>query len=238
MEGVPSRAARRTRRHFDESAPYYDQERARRDPSYRRLLQGMVWLLDLPRDRPAHILELGVGTGNQTRLLLREFPEARVTGYDLSPAMLARARRKLAPFGERARLIEADFSAGLTGGPYAAVLSANAIHHVPRARQSALWERLFSLLRPGGQVIIAEPFWPPGETLRDLYWGAQRRALADAGVEVRDHDRELARRSRHSGHGVTVTEYLARLRRAGFVEVDCPWREWGRAIVHARRPLT
>ncbi|MBI3953119.1 MAG: class I SAM-dependent methyltransferase [Chloroflexi bacterium] len=232
-----SLAARRARQHFDERAPLYDRELGRREPSYRRVLQAMLWLLDMPADRPAHILELGVGTGNQTRLLLRQFPACRVTGYDVSPAMLARARRKLAPFRGRVKLVVGDFGAGLAGGPYDAVLSANAIHHVPRPRLGALFQRLFELLRPGGQVVIAEPFWPGDEALGDLYWKARRRALAAAGIEVRDHDRALARQSSHGGgHQVTVEEYLRRLRRAGFAEVDCPWRELGRGIVHGRRP--
>ena len=49
---------------------------------------------------PRHILEIGCGTGSNLVRLVRQFPEAAVTGLDLSADMLARARRKL----ERERL--------------------------------------------------------------------------------------------------------------------------------------
>ena len=44
---------------------------------------------------PRNILEIGCGTGGNLLRLARQFPEAAVIGLDLSPDMLARARRKL-----------------------------------------------------------------------------------------------------------------------------------------------
>ena len=46
--------------------------------------------------RPQHVLEVGCGTGHNLVRLRQHFPGARLTGLDLSEAMLARARRKLA----------------------------------------------------------------------------------------------------------------------------------------------
>lgn len=44
---------------------------------------------------PRNILEIGCGTGANLVRLSRQFPEAAVTGLDLSTDMLARARRKV-----------------------------------------------------------------------------------------------------------------------------------------------
>ncbi|HOB63178.1 MAG TPA: class I SAM-dependent methyltransferase [Candidatus Competibacteraceae bacterium] len=44
---------------------------------------------------PRNILEVGCGTGENLVRLARQFPTAAVTGLDLSPDMLLRARRKL-----------------------------------------------------------------------------------------------------------------------------------------------
>ncbi len=44
---------------------------------------------------PRHILEIGCGTGANLLRLGRQFPEAALTGVDLSADMLARARRKV-----------------------------------------------------------------------------------------------------------------------------------------------
>ena len=55
------------------------------------LIQSIA-LLPTP---PRNILEIGCGTGSNLLRLVRQFPDAAVTGLDLSEDMLARARRKL-----------------------------------------------------------------------------------------------------------------------------------------------
>jgi S-adenosylmethionine-diacylgycerolhomoserine-N-methlytransferase len=59
--------------------------------------------------RPARILEVGCGTGKNLVNLCRLFPEAEVTGVDLSATMLAVARRKTAPLGPRVRLLHSAY---------------------------------------------------------------------------------------------------------------------------------
>jgi S-adenosylmethionine-diacylgycerolhomoserine-N-methlytransferase len=59
--------------------------------------------------RPARILEVGCGTGKNLVNLCRLFPQAEVTGVDLSETMLAVARRKTAPLGSRVRLLHGAY---------------------------------------------------------------------------------------------------------------------------------
>ncbi len=68
------------------------------DMSRWTFLFGRDRLLRLVADRgqPQHILEVGCGTGKNLVRLRQLFPRAKLTGLDLSEAMLAQARRKLA----------------------------------------------------------------------------------------------------------------------------------------------
>lgn len=54
---------------------------------------------------PAHILEVGCGTGRNTHELCSRLPETRVTGLDLSADMLTVAQKKLSRFSDRVTLI-------------------------------------------------------------------------------------------------------------------------------------
>lgn len=56
----------------------------------------------LPED--GEIVEIGCGTGRNLAHLARIFPQARITGIDLSPEMLAVASRRTACFGKRVTL--------------------------------------------------------------------------------------------------------------------------------------
>ena len=51
-------------------------------------------------------LELGCGSGNGTRLILDVFGAARVDAIDPDPEMVARARQRLASFGDRVRVVQ------------------------------------------------------------------------------------------------------------------------------------
>lgn len=59
------------------------------------------------------VLEVGCGTGRNLILAAHRFPEARFYGFDVSPVMLAEARRAVARAGlaDRIRLAQADAAA-------------------------------------------------------------------------------------------------------------------------------
>ena len=57
------------------------------------------------------ILEVGCGTGRNLAELGRLFPRARITGLDLSSAMLERASKRVAPFGSRVELVRRRYDA-------------------------------------------------------------------------------------------------------------------------------
>jgi S-adenosylmethionine-diacylgycerolhomoserine-N-methlytransferase len=54
--------------------------------------------------RPRQIVEIGCGTGHNLARLAALFPDARITGVDLSENMLAIAAKKTARFGDRVAL--------------------------------------------------------------------------------------------------------------------------------------
>lgn len=55
------------------------------------------------------LVDCTVGLGGHSRLLLQQAPHARVIGLDVDEANLELARERLAEFGDRARLIRANF---------------------------------------------------------------------------------------------------------------------------------
>jgi SAM-dependent methyltransferase len=99
-----------------------------------------------------HILDAGCGNGRYSRFLLRcADPDAILTTFDLSPRMLARARRRL----RNSRVSHAV--ADLTRLPYAdasfdAIVCGWVLEHLPDP-QPGLRE-LARVLRPGGKLLL------------------------------------------------------------------------------------
>lgn len=107
------------------------------------------------------VVELGPGPGLLAELLLHEFPWLTYTGFDSSELLLAFARTKLAPFGQRANLIQADLNTddwlNQLPGEIHAVISLQALHDL--GGESHL-ERIYGLARrllaPGGLLLNAD----------------------------------------------------------------------------------
>ena len=109
----------------------------------------------------ADVLELGTGTGETAARILALYPEARLTGLDSSPHMLAAARAKL---GRDPLLIVARLEDPLLPGPYDLVVSALAVHHLDSEGKRDLFRRVARVLRPGGRFVLGDVVVPEDPT--------------------------------------------------------------------------
>jgi trans-aconitate 2-methyltransferase len=114
----------------------------------------------IPLERPAHIVDLGCGTGNVTALLRRAWPEAGVTGVDASAAMLERARTSDAQVTWQ----QAEIGHWTPTAPVDLLFSNAALHWLDD--HAALFPRLLGLVAPGGVFAVQMPrnFGEPSHT--------------------------------------------------------------------------
>jgi ubiquinone/menaquinone biosynthesis C-methylase UbiE len=103
----------------------------------------------------AEVLEIGCGEGAGARVLLESFGAAAVRGFDLDPAQITRARRRLRGLEDRAQVELGDATALPVGdASQDAVVDFGIVHHVPDWR-SAVAE-VARVLKPGGQFVFEE----------------------------------------------------------------------------------
>lgn len=80
------------------------------------------------RQTPANILEVGCGTGKNLLTLAQTFPEATITGLDLSEDMLTVARRNLSEESDRVNLLHVSYNKPLNPTePYDLILFSYAL---------------------------------------------------------------------------------------------------------------
>lgn len=105
---------------------------------------------------PARILEVGCGTGKNLVTLGRLFPQAEITGIDLSETMLEVARRKAASFGSRIRLVRGAYGATEMGdGAYDLILFSYALSMFNPGFESAI-ATAHRDLESGGHVAVVD----------------------------------------------------------------------------------
>lgn len=140
-------------RNFDRLAPEWDATRVSRER-----LAPMIAALD-SAGPPARALDVGTGTGAVARLLSERWPEAEVTGVDVSAAMIGEARRL-----GRERYDVGDASAL----PY----DDGAFDLVTMNNMIPFFDELARVTAPGGHIAIAysmgpnTPIWVPTERVR------------------------------------------------------------------------
>jgi tRNA (cmo5U34)-methyltransferase len=221
------------RREFDREASAYDRAAPASMPGYTDLHRTLLEGIPFSPTREFRVLELGVGTGTFTALVLEQYRHARVTGIDFSRRMIARARTKLRRFRERVELIDGDL-VDFEDRPYDAVVSALAIHHLPDPEKWRLFRRVYRSLPRGGYFGDADDHLP-----EDPLFDQRYTQIASAAQRSRGGGPEWARlqlvwhEHEQFDHPSTLADETAALARAGFPHVGVPWRFFGQAVVWA-----
>lgn len=136
------------RRIWDQMAPRYDRDMRRLEP----LLFGRDTRAQLCRQAGGDILEVAIGTG----LSLPHYPpDARLTGVDLSPVMLAAAGKRAADLGLIVGLREAPAERlPFDDGSFDTVVCTLSLCSV--ADDAAAIAEMYRVLRPGGHLLLLD----------------------------------------------------------------------------------
>lgn len=196
-------------------------------PRYDEMLERLVAYLP---SGPRRILELGTGTGNLARAVAERFPDAQLTLVDAAPEMLALAGERLPGATTLAQRFE-ELAPGPE--PYDLITSAISLHHVED--KAALYGTLFQSLRPGGALVFADQLLGRTPDLHGLNWEAWLEHCRLPGHCTEEQTQSFLDHAAAHDHYTPLEEHFDLLRAAGFVELDCLWRNWIWGIVHARR---
>ncbi len=210
---------------FEQRTDEYDAFIPRLIPHYQEQNEIIRKLLTI--DKPdLKALDLGCGTGILAQILLQQFLQCQVTGFDLSDNMLKVCADKLKVYANRLMLQQGNFAVDEIGSGYDLVLSGLAIHHLEDNDKQLLYHRIYDSLNPGGLFINRDIVISVSPHLTDLYeklWCEYIRANGEDDVkwfaEYLEEDRPAS-----------LEIQLKWLQEAGFSDVVCHWRYLNFAI--------
>ncbi|HZQ35634.1 MAG TPA: class I SAM-dependent methyltransferase [Dehalococcoidia bacterium] len=194
-------------------------------------------LLPYPAEDPIAVLDLGAGYGAVAAAVLSVYPNASATLLDISEAMMSVGAERMAPFAGRYRYLHGDFADGTLPealrGPFHAIVSARAIHHLPADATRSLYAACAARLLPGGCLFNLDMVAAADEDAATVYRRAETRARQQRGAAP-------AATAAQSGHRHErfhpLGDHLAWLRQAGLVAVDCYAKWLGNALIGGFRP--
>lgn len=182
------------------------------------------------------LLDLACGSGASTRALVDAAPAGtRVLGLDASQGMLDQARGKHWPAGVRfdhavAGALDVD---AVGRGSFDGVLTCYLFRNVPAADRPQALEEVFSLLRPGGRLVVQEYSVAGDRAARRTWDVVCHSVIIPLGVLV-DRNHDLYRYLWRSVVEFDAVDAFAdRLLGAGFTDVAHRTASgWQRGILH------
>ncbi|MES2463532.1 MAG: class I SAM-dependent methyltransferase [Armatimonadota bacterium] len=153
------------RRLWDGEAKSFDEEpdHGMRDPHIREAWRAKLesWLPAV--DTPVTVLDLGCGTGSLSVLLASLGHD--VTGVDISPRMLERARAKARKARQTVQFHLMDAAEPSLGpSQFEVILCRHLLWTLPSPAQAL--SRWAEMLNPGGRLVLIEGNWYTGVGLR------------------------------------------------------------------------
>lgn len=184
---------------FDRRAEQFEAAPVQSNPE---ALAHLVRFADLPPE--SRVLDAGCGPGLVSEAFLKAGHS--VFGVDLSAEMIARARKRVNAYGDRATFIQESIYDDIPGTLFDAAVSRYVVHHVTDPLKFI--ERQVELLRPGGVLIVCDHATDPDPLLaerheqlehdrdsthtRNLTSGALADLLASAGLsQIRMEEEEF-----------------------------------------------
>ena len=198
-------------------AAEYHAERRRLVPSFELFYGTAVDVLGLREGTVRRVLDLGAGTGLMSAAVLERYPGAEVALLDGAQEMLVQARELLA--GHAITTVHANMREPLPEGPFDAVVSALAIHHLADEDKRDLFARVRAVLRGGGAFVNAEHVTGPSVWLGGVYRELWERGCRAAGAGEREIAAAIERME--MDRSVDVATQLEWMQAAGFEHCDC-----------------
>ena len=217
---------------FNAAARDYDSNRRRFIPCFDDFYGGSADLVRRLIRPPRSVFDLGAGTGILSECWLRMYPEAEYVLCDVSPEMLAVARKRFAG-RPNVKFFEGDYSKTLPPGTPDAVISALSIHHLEDDDKRSLFRSVGSVLAPGGIFVNHDQFRRTDARIehavatewREHIEGVLSRPDIESWLRRKELDREC-----------TVEEEISWLREAGLRSPNCLFLNGKLAVCAAFSP--
>ena len=164
----------------------------------------------LPREAGAEILDLGCGTGLELEEYFLLNPSARITGIDLSEAMLNALKAKF-PDKSLNLICASYFDAEFGSERYDGAVSVESLHHFTAERKLPLYQKVFRALTPNGYFVLTD-YFAESDELEKIYFETLEKLRKEQGVDDNGFF--------HYDTPLTVEHEIEILKTAGFSSVE------------------
>lgn len=174
-----------------------------------------------------NLLDLGCGTGLELDKIFKKNPEIKVTGVDLTKAMLDKLKEKYK--GKEITLINENyFNYNFDYMKYDVVISFQTMHHFYHEQKIYLYTKIYNSLKDNGKYIECD-YMVCDQKEEDYNLSEYERIKEDLGIEKNEFY--------HYDIPCTINNEIEILRKAGFRKSKMLWRKGDTTIIEAIKSI-
>jgi tRNA (cmo5U34)-methyltransferase len=219
---------------FDKTVAYYDNWMKLALPSYDRLFASAMELIPFNNDDPIRVLDLGAGTGLFSQLVLENHPRAQFVLVDIAPKMLDLARERFALHPDQFEFRVADYRQFSDKNTFDLIISSLSIHHLSDPEKKKLFANAYRALKPGGVFINVDQVEGPTTDMAAMYWAHWLAEVRAKGAPEDQIQSSIERRTEYD-HNALLVDQLRWLSEAGFIDVDCVYKDFFIGVFFAKK---
>ena len=221
-----------TKEFYDEFSSQYTEAILKCVPRYEEMLTTLFRYIP-DGFSPKNILELGCGTGNLSSLIVRHFPEAKLTAVDISGEIISECKDRLE--GNQVDFVQEDFSKiKFSDKTFDLVVSSIAIHHLVDSDKKKLFQSIYAWLTEGGIFTFSDQFKGETDDLYQRHMGLWKSHAIDNDVTDEEWKVWIEHQELHDHHS-PLKSHLDWLENCGFRKPDCVWRYSLWSVIHAKK---
>lgn len=189
--------------------------------------EGYVKMAELLPRATVNLLDLGCGTGLELDEIFKTHSRIKVTGIDLTKAMLDVLREKH-PDKDLTLIHGSYFDYDFGRERFEAVISFQSLHHYSHEQKIKLYSRVYSALKPGGRYIECD-YMVTEQKEEDFYFKEYERIRKEQNIPEGEFY--------HYDTPCTIDNQLKMLRIAKFEKVEMVWRRENTTIILADKAI-
>jgi tRNA (cmo5U34)-methyltransferase len=187
--------------------------------------EGYVKMAELLPQDATEILDLGCGTGLELEEIFKTKPFIKVTGIDLTQAMLDKLKQKH-PYKNLSLIKASYFDYDFGTCKYDVVISFETMHHFSHEDKLKLYSKVNAALKTGGQYIECD-YMVESQEEEDFYYRENKRIRKEQDIK----DGEFY----HYDTPCTIDNQIKILSKAGFRNMEMKWKIENTTIIVARK---
>ena len=220
---------------FNQYASNYDNSRKQLIPCFVDFYGTITKNIPYSSSANISILDLGAGTGLLTEIIIKKFPNAKITLIDISVEMINISKKRLKEYSDITYQI-ADYSYDFPPEKFDLIVSSLSIHHLTNENKINLFVQIKKSLKENGIFINADQVLGESDEIEKIYHAHWLQEVKENGVSPKALSEALDRMKEDKM--APLSTQLKWLKDKKFSEVNCWYKNYRFAVYSGTNKTT